>query len=100
MFLVGVAQFQEHFLADVNLWGGIDDATTRSTIEYKLVTFLVTDVLDGVVDFVLNGCEQALTLLVKLAFPSKVFLFQIAGFFLLSHDGFFSLGFLCIGEEH
>ena len=99
-WLMSVAQFLEDFLADVNFWGSIDDAATRGAVEDELVAFLVADVLDGVVDFVLDGCEEALALLVEFAFAAEILLLQVAGFLLLCHDGLFSLGLLGVGEEH
>ena len=78
-WLVCVAQFQEDFLADVNLRGSVDDAAARSAVEDELIAFLVTDVLDGIVNFILNGCKQALALLVEFTFATKVLLLQIAG---------------------
>ena len=54
---------------------------------------------DGIVDFILNGLYEALTLLVEFAFGTEVFLLQICCFLFFGNDGLFAFFLLRFAEE-
>ena len=54
----------------------------------------------GVVDFVVNGCDEALSFFEEFSFGTEVFLFEVCGFFLFIDDGLFAFFFLCFAEEN
>lgn len=86
--LIGIAQLSQHFVADIDGWGGKDDACRlRSAVEDELESLALCDALDGIIDFVLDGFHECHTLLIEFALRSEIFLLQFRGFLFLIDDG-------------
>ena len=93
--LIGVSQLREHLVGDVDLGGTEDDACIAGTVEDELIAAEVGNVLDGVVDFLLDGRHKCRALLEELTLGTKVFLLQFGGFLLFGDDGILT-GFLLL----
>ena len=98
--LISVAQLGEHLVGNVNLGRAEDDAAVAGTVEHELIAAQVGNVLDGIVDFFLNGLYERSALLVEFAFRAKVLALQVGSLFLLCHDGILLGLLLFCRQEH
>ena len=69
-------------------------------IEDELIAAQVGNILDGVVDFLLDGRHECRTLLEEFALGTEVLFLEFCGFLLFGHDGILTGFLLLLREEY
>ena len=98
--LLGVTHLGQDVVGDVDGGGGEDYRAGRGAVKDGLQATFLSQLLDGVVDVVLNGLEQSLTLFVEFAFRAEVGIAQLSGLGFLVDDFLLALLGLLLGEEY
>ena len=86
MSLIGIPQFAQHLVRDINLGRTEDDACVTGTVEHQLVTTQIGNIPDGGIDLLLNGGHEGCTLLEKLTLRTEVFLLQLGSLLLFFYN--------------